>query len=104
MSEQILWNRCENVQVLGESKKICASIIRADLSLLVRIDADGNHIDITVANLKIKLYELPSGFYIQIRLDKIIMDAENNPKQLCLTLDVCSALNCMKIMDDCINL
>lgn len=104
MSEQTLWHRCENVDLLDDSKNICASIISSDLRLFVRVGLDETYIDITIAHLKIKIYELGGGFYVQLGLDKIAMDSDNNPKQLCLSLDVCSALGCSKIIDECINL
>ncbi|WP_140400460.1 collagen-like triple helix repeat-containing protein [Pseudomonas putida] len=101
--EQVLWSQCENIDVLGASKKICAYLIRHNLSLLVRIDVDGNTYDITVANLKMKIYELPGGFYVQLGIDRIALDSENKPNQICMALEVCSDLNCMKVMDECIN-
>ncbi|MDP9556817.1 UNVERIFIED_ORG: hypothetical protein J2W65_002454 [Pseudomonas parafulva] len=104
MSEQTLWQKCERADVLGDIRKICVSIVSSDLSLFVRVAMDETSIDITIAHLKIKIYELPGGFYAQLGLDKILFDSDSNPTQLCLSLDVCSALGCSKLMDECINL
>lgn len=33
--EQVLWSHCESIDILGSSRRICASLIRSNLSLLV---------------------------------------------------------------------